>query len=189
MAEGIDPATPLIPIARLGGVTTAVTGPSNGLVPGQSVLIDLAGDRIETLVARSPVAMVINLNESSKGAGGGSRAGTLEALRQLLNDALEYQQRKGDFKRNQMQALSAPAAELEALGPVLRGELPVVVIRQPAKRHRQRVAAFQRVPPAPADPGWYRGLEAGTRPRSRQGPRDPQPDQQYSELRRARGAV
>ena len=128
VAEGLDPATPLIPIARLGGVTTAVTGPSTGLIPGQAVLIDLSGDHIEKLVARSPVAMVVNLSESSKSAGGGSRAGVLEVLRQLFADAQEYERRKGDFKRNQMQTLSAPAAELEALGPVLRGELPVLAI-------------------------------------------------------------
>jgi imidazolonepropionase-like amidohydrolase len=128
VAEGIDPATPLIPIARLEGVTTALTGPSDGLVSGQAVLIDLAGDRVETLVARSPVAMVINLSVASKPAGGGSRAGVLQALRQLFADALEYDRRKSDFRRNQMQPLSAPAADLEALGPVLRGELPVVAI-------------------------------------------------------------
>jgi imidazolonepropionase-like amidohydrolase len=128
VAEGIDPATPLIPIARLEGVTTALTGPSGGLVSGQAVLIDLAGDRVETLVARSPVAMVINLSVSSKAAGGGSRAGVLQVLRQLFADAAEYERRKSDFRRNQMQSLSAPAAELEALGPVLRGELPVLAI-------------------------------------------------------------
>jgi imidazolonepropionase-like amidohydrolase len=127
VAEGIDPATPLIPIARLEGVTTAVTGPSSGLVAGQAVLIDLLGDRIETLVARAPVAMVINLNESSKGAGGGSRAGVLEALRRLIADAQDYDRRKSDFRKNQMQSLSASAADLEALGPVLRGELPVII--------------------------------------------------------------
>jgi imidazolonepropionase-like amidohydrolase len=128
VAEGIDPETPLIPIARLEGVTTAVTGPSRGLVPGQAVLIDLAGDRIETLVARSPVAMVINLSEASKTAGGGSRAGVLQALRRLFNDAQEYGRRKDDFRRNQIQPLFAEAPELEALSPVLKGELPVLAI-------------------------------------------------------------
>lgn len=128
VAEGIDPATPLIPIARLEGVTTAVTGPSGGLVSGQAVLIDLAGDRIETLVARSPVAMVVNLSEASKSSGGGSRAGVLQLLRRLLDDAQEYGRRKEDFRRNQVQPFSAGAAELEALAPVLRGELPVVAI-------------------------------------------------------------
>jgi imidazolonepropionase-like amidohydrolase len=127
VAEGLDPTTPLIGIARLEGVTTALTGPSRGLVPGQAVVIDLAGDRIETMVVRSPAAMVINLTESSKQAGGGSRAGVLQRLRQLFLDAQEYDRRKADFRRNAMQQLSAGAADLEALGPVLRGELPVVI--------------------------------------------------------------
>ncbi|HKV74061.1 MAG TPA: amidohydrolase family protein, partial [Gemmatimonadales bacterium] len=106
----------------------AVTGPSGGLISGQAVIIDLAGDRIETLVTRSPAAMVINLNEYSKSAGGGSRAGQLERLRQLFADAQEYDRRKADFQKNQMQSLSAPAAELEALRPILKGELPVVFV-------------------------------------------------------------
>ncbi len=127
VAEGIDPATPLIAIARLEGVTSAVTGPSSGLVAGQAVLIELLGDRIESLVTRSPLALVINLSESSKSAGGGSRAGVLEALRRLFADAQEYERRKTDFRKNQMQSLAAPAADLEALGPALRGELPVVI--------------------------------------------------------------
>ncbi|HTO72980.1 MAG TPA: amidohydrolase family protein, partial [Gemmatimonadales bacterium] len=128
VAEGIDPSNVLIPIARIEGVTTAVTGPSGGLVSGQAVIMDLSGDRIETLVTKSPAAMVINLNENSKSAGGGSRAGQLERLRQLFADAQEYDRRRTDFQKNQMQALSAPAAELEALRPVLKGELPVVFV-------------------------------------------------------------
>lgn len=128
VAEGLDPSNILIPIARLGGVTTAVTGPSSGLVAGQAVIIDLLGDRIETMLVKSPAALVINLNEGSKSAGGGSRAGTLETLRQLFQDAQEYDRRKADFQKNQMQALSARAPELEALRPALKGELPVVVV-------------------------------------------------------------
>lgn len=128
VAEGIDPATPLIPIARLGGVTTALTGPSAGLVAGQAVVIDLAGASVEGMVAHSPAAMIINLNANSKSAGGGSRAGELSVLRKLFADARDYEQRKNDYRRNQMQPLVAPAPELEALVPVLRGDLPVIAI-------------------------------------------------------------
>ncbi len=126
--EGIDPTTALIPIARLEGVTTALSRPGGGLVAGQGVIIDLAGDRIETLLVRSPAAMVINFGADAKDAGGGSRAGVLAALRKLFVDALEYEKRKSDFNRNQIQPLAAPAAELEALLPVLKGEVPMVAI-------------------------------------------------------------
>jgi len=128
VAEGIDPSTVLIPMARLGGVTTAFTAPSGGLISGQGVIIDLAGDHIETMVVKSPAALVINLNENSKSAGGGSRAGVLENLRRLFQDALEYDRRKADYQKNQIQQLAASAAELEALRPALRGEEPVVIV-------------------------------------------------------------
>ena len=128
VAEGINPEVVTIPIARLEGVTTAVTAPSGGLISGQAVLIDLLGNRIEALIDQSPIGMVINLTESSKSAGGGSRGGVLLRLRQLFADAQEYDRRKADFQKNQMQTLSAPAAQLEALGPVLRRELPVLAV-------------------------------------------------------------
>lgn len=128
VAEGINPAVVTIPIARLEGVTTAVTAPTGGLISGQAVLIDLLGDRIEALIDQSPVGMVIDLTQASKGVGGGSRAGVLLRLRQLFADAQEYERRKTDFQKNQMQALSAPAAQLEALGPVLRREIPVLAV-------------------------------------------------------------
>jgi imidazolonepropionase-like amidohydrolase len=126
--EGIDPTTALIPIARLEGVTTALTRPDGGLISGQGVIIDLSGDRIEKMVVRSPAAMVINFGSSAKSAGGGSRAGVLAALRKLFVDAREYEKRRSDFQKNEIQPLAAPAAELEALLPVLRGELPVIAI-------------------------------------------------------------
>ena len=128
VAEGIDPATPLIPIARLEGVTTALTVPTNGLVQGQAAIIGLNGDRIEALIRKAPAAMVIDLGEDIKSAGGGSRAGVIQRLRQLFLDAQEYDRRKADYRKNAIQQLSAPAADLEALSPALRGEMPVMVL-------------------------------------------------------------
>ncbi|MGE0352914.1 MAG: amidohydrolase family protein [Gemmatimonadales bacterium] len=125
VAEGINPATVNIPVARIEGVTTALTRPGGGLIAGQAVLVDLAGDRIEDMLVKSPAAMVIDFSARSKSAGGGSRAGALQRLRQLFLDAREYDRRKGDFQKAQMQELSASAADLEALLPVLRGAVPV----------------------------------------------------------------
>jgi len=44
----------------------------------------------------------------------------------VLRDALEYSRRKEDYRRGQMQPLSASAEDLEALEPVVKGELPVL---------------------------------------------------------------
>jgi imidazolonepropionase-like amidohydrolase len=127
VADAIDPATVTLPVARLQGITTALAAPSGGLVAGQAALFDLAGERVPDLLVRSPAAMVADLSQYSKQAGGGSRAGALQRLRQLLRDAREYQRRKSDFEHARMQPLSAPAADLEALQPVLEAKLPLFV--------------------------------------------------------------
>ncbi|MBI2614591.1 MAG: amidohydrolase family protein [Gemmatimonadetes bacterium] len=125
--EGINPASQLIPVARIEGITTVMSSPGGGLISGQAVALDLWGDRIEDMVIKSPVAVVGQINEGAKGTGGGSRAGVMARLRRLFNDAREYQRRRADYQRRQMPDLSAPVADLEALLPVLRGELPIVL--------------------------------------------------------------
>ena len=128
VAEAIDPSAIAIPVARLQGITSNLAVPTSGLIPGQGVLYDLMGDRMDSLVVRSPAVMVIDFSETAKTSAGGSRAGILKRLRGLFRDAQEYERRREDFRRAQIQPLAAPAEELEALRPVLRGELPVLAI-------------------------------------------------------------
>jgi imidazolonepropionase-like amidohydrolase len=72
--------------------------------------------------------MIADLSQESKEAGGGSRAAALHRLRRILRDALEYDRRREDFRLARMQPLAAPAHDLEALLPVLKGALPMFVI-------------------------------------------------------------
>lgn len=126
VAEGINPASTLIPVTRIEGVTTTLAAPASGWISGQAVLIDLDGATIEQMLVRSPVGMLVDLSEGSKSAGGGSRAGVAQRLRRVFSDALEYSRRRTEYTRAQMQQLAAPAADLEALLPVLRGQLPLI---------------------------------------------------------------
>ncbi|HEY6091523.1 MAG TPA: amidohydrolase family protein [Gemmatimonadales bacterium] len=126
--EGVNPASTLIAVNRMEGITSTLAVPNGSLIYGQAALIDLDGATIEAMRIRSPAAMVADLSEGSKDAGGGSRAGVAARLRRVLNDAREYATRRADYRRRQIQELSASAADLEALQPVLRGELPLVVI-------------------------------------------------------------
>lgn len=127
VAEGINPASTLIPINRIEGVTTALATPTGNLISGQAVLIDLDGGTIEQMIVKSPVAMTIDLSESAKGNGGGSRAGVAERLRRVLDDALFYGRNRAAYDRAESRPLAASAADLEALLPVLRGAEPVIV--------------------------------------------------------------
>lgn len=127
VAEGINPASTLIPVTRIEGVTTALLVPSGRFVAGRSAIVDLAGATMEQMLVRSPFGMHVTLDESSRAAGDGARAGTLARLRQLLTDTRDYGRRRADYDRAQMRELSAPAAELEALQPVLARQMPLVV--------------------------------------------------------------
>lgn len=125
VAAGINAASQLIPVTRVEGITTALTAPEGGLISGQAAVIDLAGETVAEMLASRSAAMVANI--AAKGAGGGSRAGVLARLRRVLDDAREYQRRRGDYQRAQIQPLAAPAADLAALQPVLAGTLPLAI--------------------------------------------------------------
>ena len=120
--EGIDPTAFTIPIARTGGVTGALLPPGGSFFPGQVPAVNYSGDRLEDMLVKRSAALVLDLSSGSKQAGGGSRAGALARVRRLFDDALEFARRKPDFQRAAIQPLAAPAKELEALLPVLRGE-------------------------------------------------------------------
>src|SRR5213078_3249329 len=78
---GINPASTLIPVTRIEGITTALAVPAGNLVSGQAVLIDLDGATIEQMLVKSPVGVVADLSESGKDDAGGSRARIAERLR------------------------------------------------------------------------------------------------------------
>jgi imidazolonepropionase-like amidohydrolase len=128
VAEGINPASQLIPITRIAGITTALATPGGNLVSGQAVLVDLDGSTIEQMLVRSPVGIVADLSENAKDEGGGTRAGVAQRLRTVFRDALEYERRRTDFARGAIQPLAASEADLEALLPVLHGQLPLIVV-------------------------------------------------------------
>jgi len=123
----IDPNAVAIPVARMGGVTSALTMPTSGLIAGQAVLIHLTGQHSADMVLLTPAAMVADLGDGSRSAGGGSRAGALARLRALFADAAILRRRRADYDQNRIGQLSAPADQLEALYPVLDGRLPLYV--------------------------------------------------------------
>src|SRR5207237_8440567 len=56
------------------------------------------------------------------------RGGAAQRRRRGWTRAREYATRRADFRRRRIQHLSASAADREALQPVLRGELPLLVV-------------------------------------------------------------
>ena len=126
VAEGINPASVLIPVTRIEGITTVLATPTGNLVSGQAALIDLDGATIEQMLVKSPAGVVLNASETGKDYAGGSRAALADRVRRVFGDALEFERRRADFNRAQIRPLSASAADLEALLPVLHGQEPLI---------------------------------------------------------------
>lgn len=123
--EGINPGSMLIGVNRIEGVTTTLAVPNGSLIWGQAAVIDLDGTTIEQMRVKASAAMVVDLSEGAKDAGGGSRAGVAQRLRRVFDDALEYA-RRPTYQRAQNEQLAASAADLQALLPVLRGQMPMI---------------------------------------------------------------
>lgn len=119
-SDAYDARSVAIPVARTGGVTTAITGPAGGLVAGQAAVVSLAGPLV-----RASISMNAALGRGSNQLA--SRGHAIEKLRELFDDVDQYRKNKGAFDRNQTRDLAARRLDLEALIPVLDGRLLLVI--------------------------------------------------------------
>ena len=124
--DGLNPASVLIPPARSAGITSVVIAPRGGLLSGQAAVLHLVDGTAADMVMRSPVAMVGQIG-SPQAANAQSRGELLLKLREVLDDARAYSRRKADFERAQTRQFAASRLDLEALGPVLDGRVPLLL--------------------------------------------------------------
>jgi imidazolonepropionase-like amidohydrolase len=124
--DGLNPASVLIPPARGAGITSVVIAPRGGLLSGQAAVLHLVEGSAADMVMRSPVAMVGQIG-SPQQANAQSRGELLLRLREVLDDARAYARRKAEFERAQTRQFAASRLDLEALGPVLDGRVPLLL--------------------------------------------------------------
>jgi len=127
--DGINPMDPSIHMAAKGGVTTVCTGPgSSNVLGGYFVAIKTAGNRIENMIVKEKVAMKCAFGENPKRCykdkNNTSRMSTAAKLREMLFKAKEYMDKK-DAAGEDVSKMPAFDMKLEALIPVLRGEIPL----------------------------------------------------------------
>jgi imidazolonepropionase-like amidohydrolase len=75
--------------ARNAGITTALVAPREGILMGQSALINLAGDTAQQMILRTPVALSIGFTPLRTGSYPASLMGVFSALRQMLLDVAD----------------------------------------------------------------------------------------------------
>jgi len=128
VTDVINPRSFVIPINRVEGLTRAVVAPLPGksLLAGRGAVIHL-GTESPDFVLRPRVAMFAVLGAPAARLSGGSRAAALLRLREALRDALDYGAHRAAFDRGDRRPYALSRLDLEALQPVVRGEIPLVV--------------------------------------------------------------
>lgn len=131
--DGLNPFDPCFAEARAAGVTTVVTGPgSANVIGGQFAALRTAGGSVEEMLLRFPVAMKAALGENPKRVYADQKASpytrmAIAALfRKAMRDAQEYAAALEEAKADPSKKPDLDLG-LEALLPVLRGELPLKV--------------------------------------------------------------
>jgi len=123
VSSAIHAQSSLIAVQAIEGITSAIVSPRGGLVSGQSAWIDLLTGEHTTIVTARRIAMTATLGNVN----GNSRAAILAKLVEVLDDTRFYASRRAAFDRRQARDLSAHRLDLEALEPVLRAAIPLVV--------------------------------------------------------------
>ncbi len=147
---GLNPASTLLPVARLAGMTSAVvvpyasgtdTGhaddggdmtsgggregaPAHGLFAGQAAVITLAQGA--DILAKPKVAMVVPFGQGGAKIAGGARGAQFVAFKAALADVRDYARNRAAYDRGESRDLALSKADLEALIPVVQGRMPVL---------------------------------------------------------------
>ena len=85
--------------ARDSGITTALVIPQAGVLPGQSALLNLSGDKAEGMVLKQPFAMHLHLATLQRQYPS-SLMGTVALARQSLYDAIHYRDSWAAYERS-----------------------------------------------------------------------------------------
>jgi len=131
VVDALNPSSTLIPVNRVEGLTRAlvVPSPESSLIAGQAAVIHLGvGTELGwDPVVRAPAAVYAVLGEEGARLAGGSRGAAMLRLREALQDARDHAANRAAFERAERREYALSRLDLEALAPVVRGELPLLV--------------------------------------------------------------
>ncbi|MCC6927470.1 MAG: amidohydrolase family protein [Gemmatimonadaceae bacterium] len=124
--DGFNAASALLQVTRNDGITTAGLVPRGGLIAGQGAVVVLGDGSLGDVLLKGPAAMFADI--ASKGNDrGASRAEVYQRLRAVLAEARDWPKRRNRYDANGSRPLAARPVDLEALQPVVRGEIPLAI--------------------------------------------------------------
>lgn len=127
--DGINPQDPTFAMALKAGVTCVATGPgSSNVLGGTFTAIKTTGSRVDNMVVKKAIAMKCAFGENPKRCykekDNYSRMSTASKLRIMLEKTKEYMEKK-EAAGEDVTKRPAYDPKLEALIPVIKGELPL----------------------------------------------------------------
>lgn len=128
--HAIEPQAPLFAFARELGITSAMVTPGNrNVIGGQGVVIKTEGAVVDKMIIKDRSVMVFGLGVSAKRRNSmpSTRMGIAALLRETLFKAQEYKKKAEEDKEEDKKNSSKKDLAMEALMPVLKGEIPVMV--------------------------------------------------------------
>lgn len=127
-----------IAVGRIHGITAALSAPEEGnVISGTSAFVRLDGDSPEEVLIREPVAMIVNFGEPPKTRYAEqkktpmSRMGIAALVRRIFTEARNYRAKWEAHERGAEGPAPDRDLRMEALLPVLDGDVPVY-----ARAHR-----------------------------------------------------
>jgi imidazolonepropionase-like amidohydrolase len=125
--EGLNTNSALFWPARDEGVTSVVVLPGGGgLIWGQAAVVNLVDGMLSDMIIRAPVAMAAQLGNPAQG-GTQARGELFMRLRELLEDAQFFANNRRAFDRAEVRPFAISRKDLEAMVPVIQGQLPLLV--------------------------------------------------------------
>ena len=142
---GINPHTSHVNVTRVNGITTVNSGPTGGLISGQTALINLNGSTQADMAVLPTSGLVINFPRIATfggfGGGGGGFGGNqqpidfseavkrrdtqIEDLKKIFKNAENYGRAKDAYSVDKSLPNPATDLKLEALVPYVRGLRPI----------------------------------------------------------------
>jgi imidazolonepropionase-like amidohydrolase len=175
IAYSVNPASPMIGLARDGGVTSSAVVPvlsgtgggasehaDDGVVEEMTAGKDGSGDpplfggqaafiRLKAgspdIVEAAKLAVTVSLGESGARAAGGSRGADLVLIRSALEDARAFAGRRAAFEQGATRDFGLSRLDLAALIPVVQGRTPLLIRVSRAADIRQalKLAAEEKI--------------------------------------------
>lgn len=155
-ATAIHPSSEHLPVARANGITHAVVAPGRlggfggggSGISGQASIVHLDGWTVEEMDIRASAGMVLawpSPQTRSSGFGGGRRPPrpfeeAKEDYDREIRELGEVLDAAGRYAEAAEAGAVSRDVRLESLGPVIRGETPLLVIAQGAREIRDAVA-------------------------------------------------